>query len=55
MTFTIVGVWPTGDLCDDDIDGDGIDNSDDNCPYVSNGGQVDTNGQYRLMVNLIDW
>ena len=25
-----------GDLCDDDIDGDGIKNEEDNCPLVPN-------------------
>jgi len=33
-----------GDVCDDDsdIDGDGIQNNVDNCPYVINGAQLDT-------------
>ena len=25
-----------GDLCDDDLDGDGVPNSEDNCPMVAN-------------------
>ena len=29
-----------GDACQDDIDGDGVYNSQDNCPYVPNGEQV---------------
>ena len=33
-----------GDLCDDDIDNDGIANTIDNCIYVSNSNQEDTNG-----------
>lgn len=31
-----------GDLCDDDIDGDGHDNSQDNCPYDPNADQIDS-------------
>ena len=33
-----------GDVCDDDsdIDGDGIQNNVDNCPYTINGAQLDT-------------
>ena len=31
----------SGDRCDTDIDGDGIDNDDDNCIYVSNADQAD--------------
>ena len=30
-----------GDVCDDDIDDDGVLNEADNCPYVSNPGQDD--------------
>ena len=30
-----------GDACDEDIDGDGIPNEDDNCPFVSNELQSD--------------
>jgi hypothetical protein len=32
------------DVCDPDIDGDGFNNTDDNCPLVANPGQNDTNG-----------
>jgi hypothetical protein len=31
------------DVCDPDIDGDGFNNTDDNCPLVANPGQKDTN------------
>lgn len=33
-----------GDACDEDIDGDGILNEQDNCPYVSNEQQLDQDG-----------
>ncbi|MDX1496301.1 MAG: thrombospondin type 3 repeat-containing protein [Salinisphaeraceae bacterium] len=33
-----------GDVCDDDVDGDGIDNGTDNCPVISNAGQADLDG-----------
>jgi hypothetical protein len=33
-----------GDVCDDDIDGDGILNADDNCPDTPEGTTVDLNG-----------
>ena len=33
-TYIIIPVL--GDLCDDDIDGDGVLNAKDNCPLVSN-------------------
>ena len=42
----------TGDLCDSDIDGDGVDNGVDNCPYVSNANQADTNGTFFVKVQL---
>ncbi|OPL07202.1 hypothetical protein AM593_00418, partial [Mytilus galloprovincialis] len=32
------------DVCDPDLDGDGINNSDDNCPYLKNPLQTDLNG-----------
>jgi len=35
---------PTGDLCDDDMDGDGVNNDVDNCPYFSNADQTDVDG-----------
>lgn len=34
----------SGDLCDDDLDGDGVINDLDNCPYLSNAGQTDVDG-----------
>ena len=34
----------TGDVCDDDLDGDGITNSSDNCPLMSNPDQLDKIG-----------
>ena len=33
-----------GDICDEDLDGDSVINSDDNCPYVSNSDQADADG-----------
>lgn len=33
-----------GDVCDADIDGDGIPNEEDNCPFIANSGQEDTTG-----------
>ncbi|XP_013137391.1 PREDICTED: cartilage oligomeric matrix protein [Papilio polytes] len=35
-----------GDLCDTDMDNDGIVNEDDNCPRVHNPGQEDMDGDY---------
>lgn len=32
-----------GDACDEDIDGDGVENLTDNCPRVSNADQLDSN------------
>ena len=34
-----------GDVCDLDIDGDGVNNEVDNCPYVANANQLDTDGR----------
>ena len=34
----------SGDLCDDDLDGDGVPNIADNCPYFSNPTQDDVDG-----------
>ena len=42
-----------GDVCDPDRDGDGINNSIDNCPYRVNILQTDLNGML-LWVPLID-
>jgi len=33
-----------GDVCDDDLDGDGVANTDDNCPREANARQLDTFG-----------
>ena len=41
-----------GDLCDDDIDGDSVTNANDNCPYVSNSGQIDVNGNIFISLFL---
>ena len=30
-----------GDECDQDLDGDGVDNEEDNCPLIPNPDQVD--------------
>jgi hypothetical protein len=32
-----------GDVCDDDMDGDGVDNTGDNCPVLMNADQADLN------------
>ena len=37
-----------GDACDGDIDGDGIDNGNDNCPFFPNSLQQDLDGMYSL-------
>ena len=39
----------TGDVCDPDIDGDGVTNEIDNCPYLSNPLQTDINGRYLVV------
>ena len=33
-----------GDVCDDDTDNDGVNDSSDNCVYLSNPDQADTDG-----------
>ena len=35
-----------GDACENDIDGDGVSNSNDNCPYVRNGELVSTINEF---------
>jgi len=35
-----------GDRCDQDIDGDTIANDEDNCPFVSNPLQSDSDGRW---------
>lgn len=35
----------SGDACDPDIDGDLVVNAEDNCPYLPNLGQADTDGK----------
>jgi len=42
LTRLTPGPW--GDLLQRDADGDGVENSDDNCPYEANPDQRDTNG-----------
>lgn len=39
----------TGDVCDPDLDGDGVTNEIDNCPYLSNPLQTDINGRYLVV------
>ncbi|MGD8177173.1 thrombospondin type 3 repeat-containing protein [Marinimicrobium sp. ARAG 43.8] len=34
-----------GDVCDDDLDGDGVQNDLDNCPMQPNASQVDLEGE----------
>ncbi len=36
--------WDGIEICGYDVDGDGLDNQDDNCPIVSNANQLDTDG-----------
>jgi hypothetical protein len=38
-----------GDVCDPDLDGDGVANEIDNCPYLSNPLQTDINGRYYIV------
>ena len=38
----------SGDVCDKDDDNDGIPDSSDNCPLISNPHQLDQNGMCRL-------
>ncbi|MEZ4473939.1 MAG: thrombospondin type 3 repeat-containing protein [bacterium] len=33
-----------GDVCDEDRDGDGVENGDDNCPDAANADQLDSDG-----------
>ena len=42
-----VYLFVPGDACDDDIDGDGIANTHDNCVYVYNPAQEDTDGMWK--------
>lgn len=42
-----------GDVCDDDIDGDGISNDFDNCPLRKNYNQTDANGNYEPSIQII--
>ena len=41
-----------GDACEDDIDGDGIPNREDNCPFVPNGETVRRQSKLRLTHNM---
>jgi len=45
----------SGDVCDSDIDGDGVNNDIDNCVYFSNPTQTDSNGKYKLNLNYHIW
>ena len=40
-----------GDICDDDIDNDGIGNSDDSCPLISN--KLQENGKKRKRQKIV--
>ena len=42
IVFSLKGV---GDACDDDIDGDGVQNNIDNCPLVYNPEQTKTHSE----------
>lgn len=43
FNYIIVSCY-VGDLCDTDIDGDGVNNDIDNCPFYSNSDQADADG-----------
>ena len=43
-----VNSYFVGDICDEDIDGDSINNSVDNCAYLSNADQADTDGKMNI-------
>ena len=41
-----------GDVCDDDIDGDGVQNDIDNCPLVYNPEQTRTHSESKGQIHL---
>ena len=43
-----------GDACDEDMDGDSVNNNVDNCPYVANAGQSDTDRRLSQKHNFYD-
>jgi len=45
LIFSIFFIEFQGDYCDPDIDNDGILNDDDNCVYISNPTQTDSDGK----------
>ena len=45
----------SGDVCDSDIDGDGVNNDIDNCVYFSNPTQTDSNGNYTWNLKYRIW
>ena len=45
--------FAAGDLCDTDIDGDGILNSNDTCVYLANPAQTDTDLQQTTISNIV--
>jgi hypothetical protein len=46
-------IYFLGDVCDTDLDGDSILNAVDNCPFLSNPLQTDTNGKYCIFLHLV--
>ena len=45
--------FAAGDLCDTDIDGDGILNSNDTCVYLANPAQTDSDLQQTTISNIV--
>lgn len=45
-------MYLTGDGCDDDIDEDGVPNNVDNCPYIYNPSQIDSDGKTYHLIHL---
>ena len=50
--FSLKGV---GDACDDDIDGDGVQNDIDNCPLVYNPEQTRTHSESKGQIHLLSF
>lgn len=44
-----------GDACDQDDDGDGVPDVDDNCPYIKNRDQKDSNSEWLKVPVIIQY